>query len=145
MDCHCFGFSLLPTGTKVVHSLSDLFWLFMFMVWKQTYDNQPSQVAVLKSSWYFCCNFGFFAVSFGFLKMFLGTKVEFVYHCQRKGYYFFGKSKFFYGFLESFSGTKAGPVYRCGGQKIFWDIPTGTIFKSKLLLKFYHLLFWLFQ
>ena len=59
MDCLCFGFSLLPTGTKVIHSLSDLFWLFMFMVWRQTYDNQPSQVAVLKWSWYFCCNFGF--------------------------------------------------------------------------------------
>ena len=31
-----------------IHSLSDLFWLFMFMVWRQTYDNQPSQVAILK-------------------------------------------------------------------------------------------------
>ena len=70
MDCLCCGFSLLPAGTKVIHSPSDLFWLFMFMVWRQTYDNQPSQVAVLKLSWYFCCNFGFLAVSFGFLKMF---------------------------------------------------------------------------
>ena len=77
--------------------------------------------------------------------MFLETKVEFFTVAKGRDIIFFGKSEFFYGFLESFSGTKAGPVYRCGGQKIFWDIPSGTIFKSKLLLKFYHLLLWLFQ
>ena len=32
----------------------------------------------------FCGNFGFFTVTFGFLKMFLGTKVELVYCCRRQ-------------------------------------------------------------
>ena len=68
----------------------------------------------------FCGNFGFFAVSFGFLKiMFLGTKGELVYCCRRQKYFFFGKSKALDGFLEGFSRTKVEQVYCCGGQKIF--------------------------